>query len=273
MLLTTLLACNMGPNLLERQRTALEKATTVHQTESGVWWYEAGAGDTVVLVHGFGDQGGSWLPVVQALQETHRVVVVDLPGHGRSPAPADPPDLQTELAGLEAVLDDATDGPVVLVGNSMGGWLVLQESLDHPERVSQVIPVNAGGLDHPIDRALLIPADGDAMQAKIDTMGVDMQIPGFLRQSLADAQDREFLNALYDGLMSSGFLDDELANSTVQTDLIWGGQDGFFPIDYAQRMDAALPQSSLTVLDGCSHAPQVDCADQFSAAVLTLLSP
>lgn len=95
---------------------------TLHHTITG-------EGPTVVLVHGVVHRGHAWDPVVPLLADRHRVVVVDLPGHGESP---DVPEgvepvhyMADQLADL--VREVTPDGERAhIVGNSLGGFLGLE---------------------------------------------------------------------------------------------------------------------------------------------------
>jgi pimeloyl-ACP methyl ester carboxylesterase len=98
-----------------------------------------GQGPTVVLVHGLGSRMGHWLPVARRLARDHRVVLVDLPGHGATAMP-EPLSLEAAVQSLQGVLDDEP-GPVVLVGHSVGGLVAAQAALDRPARVRALVLV------------------------------------------------------------------------------------------------------------------------------------
>jgi pimeloyl-ACP methyl ester carboxylesterase len=109
-----------------------------------------GHGPTVVLVHGLGARAGHWLPVARRLARDHRVVLVDLPGHGASPMPA-----SLTLQSATAALDQALAGerrPVTLVGHSLGGLVAAAEACEHPERVQALVLVETA-LKPPVDEA------------------------------------------------------------------------------------------------------------------------
>ena len=98
-----------------------------------------GAGEPILLVHGWGGDGRSWDPVEFA---GRRVVTVDLRGHGRSPVPARgyrPQDYACDLAALIEALDL---GPVVAVGHSMGGQIVVRLAMDRPDLVRAVVAID-----------------------------------------------------------------------------------------------------------------------------------
>jgi pimeloyl-ACP methyl ester carboxylesterase len=84
---------------------------------------EAGAGPSVVLVHGYPLDGAMWSGVARGLATRFRVLKPDLPGRGESAVPA-AGDLETYAAYVEALVD-AVPAPVGLAGFSMGGYVAL----------------------------------------------------------------------------------------------------------------------------------------------------
>lgn len=84
-----------------------------------------GSGPPVVLLHGMGDDSSVWDETVAELAGDFACTAVDLPGHGRSPAPDDPAAYEREavLNAIDEVLERT--GPALLVGHSLGGYLAL----------------------------------------------------------------------------------------------------------------------------------------------------
>ena len=111
--------------------------TALHTTTTGT-------GPAVVLVHGMGDESSVWDGTVEALNETFACTTVDLPGHGRSPAPSEQAAYGREavLASIDAVLDRT--GPAVYVGHSLGGYLGLTHCLTRPGVIQGLVLVAAG---------------------------------------------------------------------------------------------------------------------------------
>ncbi|MGQ0703713.1 MAG: alpha/beta fold hydrolase, partial [Gemmatimonadales bacterium] len=106
----------------------------------------AGTGDTtLVLLHGYGESLTTWRAVFDRLAERHRVVALDLPGFGESDKPDSSYALPAITQRLGRFLDRWTEGPVVLVGHSMGGELAAQLALDRPDRVRLLVLIAPAG--------------------------------------------------------------------------------------------------------------------------------
>ena len=119
---------------------------------------EAGAGEPLVLLHGWPQHWWCWRRVVPLLQDRYRLVVPDLRGHGWTDAPPDGYDkeqLATDLLGLLDVLELPRVG---LVGHDWGAWTGFLAALRAPERVRGLLAL---GIVHPFQR----PTVGRAMQS------------------------------------------------------------------------------------------------------------
>jgi pimeloyl-ACP methyl ester carboxylesterase len=101
---------------------------------------ELGKGPTIVLVHDLGGNRSVWMPTVRKLLGKHRVVLVDLPGHGESPAP-DPFTFEAAAEALDLVLAKQNPDSTVLVGKGIGGMLALLDLKAHPGRVRGLVVI------------------------------------------------------------------------------------------------------------------------------------
>ena len=99
-----------------------------------------GHGPPIVLLHGLGSRGEDWLATARRLARRHRVTLVDLPGHGLSEMP-EPFSLERATAALGRSLDDLPEGPVILVGHSLGGLIAAAEAIEHPARLRGLVLV------------------------------------------------------------------------------------------------------------------------------------
>ena len=98
-----------------------------------------GAGPLVVLVHGWGLHGGIWNDVAARLISDHRVLVVDLPGHGRSRDAA----CSITLAMLADAVAERVTEPAIWVGWSLGGLVALDVARRHADKVAKLALVGA----------------------------------------------------------------------------------------------------------------------------------
>ena len=106
-----------------------------------------GGGPTIVFVHGWTCDGSSWTAQVPAFAKDHRVITLDLPGHGRSGSPKDGKlSMDVFARAVEAVRVEANAERIVLVGHSMGAPVIRQYAHAYPERVAGLVAVD-GPLD------------------------------------------------------------------------------------------------------------------------------
>jgi pimeloyl-ACP methyl ester carboxylesterase len=118
---------------------------TVTTSLGTVAYTDCGDGPPVLLLHAALHDGSDYAPVHDALSEGRRVVSVDWPGHGDSPALGEPMGAP-ELGDLAVEFVDALDlTNVVIIGNSVGGYAACRIALERPYRVSGVVLVNTGG--------------------------------------------------------------------------------------------------------------------------------
>ncbi len=133
--------------------------------------FKGGSGPVLVLLHGAGDQAAAWSIVAPKLLPGRTLVVPDLAGHGDSAPEKGPLPVETLLAGLAAVLDEAAPKErVTIVGNSLGAWLACLWAKDHPERVERIVLVNGGPLKHVAEGLTLQPKNRAEARKTIDAL-------------------------------------------------------------------------------------------------------
>ena len=124
-----------------------------HEAHIGPWcvpYLRGGSGPTLLLIHGFGDSKETWAPLILLLYRHFDVIAPDLLGFGHGPAVASDHMVPREQARiLLGLLDKVTDGPVHVMGQSMGGMVAAYLALVAPQRcrtLALVSPAGTAGL-------------------------------------------------------------------------------------------------------------------------------
>jgi pimeloyl-ACP methyl ester carboxylesterase len=225
------------------------------------------AGSRVVFCHGLFGQGKNFTAAGKALAESHRVTLVDLPDHGRSPRTEGFDYLRYAdlVAGL---LHD--DDPVALVGHSMGGKVAMLVALRHPELVERLAVVDVAPVpyDHSAEfegyvaamkgielATLASRADADA--ALLEAVPSAM-VRGFLLQSLRREGDG------WEWLLNLDVLGRDLDDITgwpepddapYEGPVLWvGGADSrYVAPEHVAAMDRLFPRNRRVTVKGAGH--------------------
>ncbi len=108
---------------------------------------DVGRGPTVVCLHAIGHGAGDFMRLAARLGDRHRVLALDWPGQGWSDPDREPPTSRRYAELLDGFLTAVDAGPVVLVGNSIGGGAAIRFAAAHPASVRGLVLVNNSGLD------------------------------------------------------------------------------------------------------------------------------
>ncbi len=236
----------------------------------------AGTGAPLLLLHGFAADSAGWAPFERALPPDLPLLRIDLPAHGNSPRTPlrGFPDL---LRALTRAFDDATDGPVHLLGHSLGGGLALGLADIRPRRIASLTLLAPAGLGPEIDGAALAgiaratQAESLAPWLKRLTATPDGVSWDFVRAAMRARTDPELRDAqvaLAGALFPDGTqafdLRAALARVDAPTAIVWGRDDAILP--WRQAL-AAPGESALHLLHGIGHLPHVECPDRLAGIV------
>lgn len=240
--------------------------------------------DPLLLIHGTAASAAWWDPVLPALAERHRVIRVDLAGHGGSP-PAPSYDVSRQAGRVAAVLDDLGASPVVAIGHSSGGYVATALAELRPGLVSAIALINTGPslaafLPQPaLLRVLSAPPLGRiAWSLRSDAM---------IRRGLGTAFTREVdipadLVAAVRGMTYGAFrmaplrlsaylaeraLPARLADLDVPVLVIFGADDRRWDGSSAHAYDV-VPNARVEMLPGVGHTPMFEAPAATSALLL-----
>jgi pimeloyl-ACP methyl ester carboxylesterase len=237
-------------------------------------FFVAGKGPALILLHGAGDQAGAWAKVAPALTGAYRVIILDLPGHGDSDPKSGPLSIGTILIGVEAIAN-GEPGRVIMVGNSLGGWIASLYAQRHPEKVERLVLVNGGSLMGDRPDITLTPKNREEARKTIAAMfdPGSFQLPDYVLDDVVRESQTGPLMRLTETAseMPKYLLEGRMNEITVPVNLLWGESDQVMSLEYAKRMLAQLPNAQLTKLSRCGHAPAIECPKAFTTKLTELL--
>lgn len=242
---------------------------------------EAGAGAPVLLIHGVGMRAEAWGPQIDALSLDHRVIAVDMPGHGESdPLPGEP-SLPDYVAWAARVVQALGLGPLAVAGHSMGALIAAGLAVEHPELVTRVALLNgvfrrsAAARDAVQARAAQIAAGVAEVEAPLarwfgpEEETLRGQVASWLRavpQSGYAAAYRAF--AAGDSTYA-----DRLATIRCPLLVMTGDGDANSTPAMTRAMAASVPGGRAEVIAGHRHMMNLTAPEAVSGALNAWLSP
>jgi len=251
--------------------------TTIPSPDGRMTVWVGGKGPCMVLLHGAGDQAGTWARMVPPLLENYKLVIPDLPGHWKSDPRKGPIGVDQLLIGVEVVMDSVCAGDqVVLVGNSLGAWLSMLYAHDYPTHIERMVLINGAAITNVNPAINLFPESREEARTMMKAlMGpATLPVPDFvlddiIRHARVGPAGR-FLQTLDE--WGPYFLDGRLDEVVVPVELVWGDGDGLWTLDVAQRLLDGLPRARLHTVHGCGHVPHRECPDKTLEAIEAALS-
>ncbi|HJW39657.1 MAG TPA: alpha/beta hydrolase [Rhizomicrobium sp.] len=257
-----------------------------------------GAADapTILLLHGSNASLFTWEPWSNTLSDHFRVVSVDLPGHGLTGATPNHDYTQAGMANFVLAFADKLGlKTFALGGNSMGGGVAARFAEEHPDRVSALILVDAGGmpskqgdsppiafrllrmtwlrpvLNHLDPTPLVREGLGDAIVRKqILTPAMIKQYADFARMAGARQATAERFSQYSPA--DNSYVKDHIGVLTMPVLILWGEKDHLIPVATAATWHDAIPGSKVIIYADTGHIPMEEVADQSAKDVRKFLT-
>lgn len=251
---------------------------------------------TLVLLHGSNADLHTWDAWTKALSDRFRVIRFDQIGHGLTgPNPGGTHTLDDMVVTTEKVRAKLGIERMALAGNSMGGAVAAKYAMIHPQHLTALILVDAGGAPQPAGRK----GRGNIGFTLAATPGVNLLMRSItprglversLRQSVSnqavvskEAVDRYWELLRYPGNRAAtaerfatprkAFAAQELSAIKAPTLILWGEEDKLISVAGARWYNAGIAGSRLKTYPGIGHLPHEEVAAVTAAEVGTFLSP
>ena len=259
----------------------MEHSTQIGDVEMA--WEEHGSGsELLVLVHGFTGARVDFEDHLVGLADTRRVVAADHRGHGNSTnfGRAEAYSLDLLAQDLIAFVERVSEGPIDLLGHSMGGMVALRAVLGRPELFRSLILMDTaaeslGGSGLPKEVAQMVRDQGLlAMHRAVPAMPESVR----MREIYGDTwfeKNQEFRLTRMDpaaflGLFPEVFggpsLLDRLREIHCPTTVLVGTEDTPF-VGPSERLAAGISEARLVRIEGAWHSPQRTHAELWRAHI------
>ena len=270
---------------------------TVRVGDDELSYVDIGEGDgtPVVFVHGLGGQWQNFIENIPRVATERRVLAPDLPGFGMSRMPADG-DISIQGYGrvVKRFCEELGLERVALVGNSMGGFIAAEVTIQDPERVARLVLISAAGITssnvHEAPTALIgrvaqaitaaTAAGHERMarrpRARHMALALVARHPSKLRsdaawEGLMKGADKPGFRA---ALMASVRYDyrERLSEISCPTLILWGENDSVITVDDAHEYERLISDSRKTVMEDTGHVPMMERPRAVNEVLLEFLS-
>lgn len=241
-----------------------------HRVQRYAFAGRSASGPPVLLLHGLGGSASSMAPLLPALLPlAPRVVLLELPGHGRSPDPAAGPLSAREYGAVVIAcageLAREHGGQVVLVGNSLGGALALFTGHERPDLCKGVVGLNPAGAELSDEAVNGLPrsfSDANAGAAQMARLLFHktpwpfwLVARDFARHWGTPTVQRILDDARKGSDRSLGL--EVLTDLHVPVLIVWGREDRLLPLRSVEDF-ARIQGARVQLLHGCGHIPQLE---------------
>jgi pimeloyl-ACP methyl ester carboxylesterase len=241
-----------------------------------------GSGNPLVLLHGYLETGEVWQPLADKLSEAFGIITVDLPGHGESGVKGEVHTMEFLARAVRAVMSDAGEERVLMIGHSLGGYVTLafaelfsellsgyvlfasHPHADSPEAIAkrnrEIAVVMAG------KKNIMYPANISMMFAEKNLGSMSAE----LRRStkIASRIPGEGIIAMLNGMITRPSRQSLVESGRVPLLWLLGRDDLYFSPEKAIR-DTRLPQNAeVVILENSGHLGFIEETER-SAELIT----
>jgi pimeloyl-ACP methyl ester carboxylesterase len=253
-----------------------------------VAYYDEGSGHPVLFLHGIPTNSFLWRNAVRPVTEERRAIVPDMIGYGNSSMHDG---FDRSIRAQEVMIDDLIEAldfdTVSLVGHDLGGGVFLRYAAHNPDTVEQLVLSNSVAYDSwpiPLITDLGLPETVEETSVEelqqmldetfTDTLSRDDPPSDFLEGMKTPWQSEEGLTSLVRNAIATNTnhtTEVDPREVTAETLLLWGADDEFQSIEYAERLREDIENAELTGLDDATHWVMEDRPDAYQEELSSFL--
>ncbi len=235
------------------------------------WAYlDAGKGDVILLVHGFGAEKDSWDLFMKTLTDSHRIVVPDLPGFGETNGTESQAyDIPQQVKRLDGFMGALRIHSFHLAGISMGGAIATFYATEHPDKVKSLFLMAPGGVRSrkPSDawrryrekgENILLYENEDQFDRLLDALFYRKPfVPKLFKKYFGrrGAMKYRLRAKILQDLEMGGIniLEDRLPRVQAPTLVLWGKNDRVLHVSGSEKFHKGLPKGRVILFENCGH--------------------
>jgi pimeloyl-ACP methyl ester carboxylesterase len=232
------------------------------------------------MLHGLGSQASDLYPVIEQIRpHVRKVIALDLPAHGWSEIPVEQLPLesfqQSVYQGIDKLL--AKEEPVILFGNSLGGWQALRYALHNPQELNSLILVSPAGAqidaaEHQRLKQIFAEDSVHNPQVMVPLLfnqppALSVPVAAFLQSRFSQPRVRHLLTMLDERSCLSPA---ELQQLTPPTLLIWGRQDRIFPQEVTYFKQHLPSSARILEPEHFTHSPYLEAGMEYELGQIML---
>ncbi|MER8900649.1 alpha/beta hydrolase [Mesorhizobium sp. M0761] len=256
----------------ERWQTLPEPAAMPKPEQSGyapvngiqMYYAVFGAGDPIFLIHGGLGHGDIWASQVATMSKTHKVIIADSRGHGRSTRTEQAYGYDLMASDYLALLDYLKIDKTALVGWSDGGIIGIDIALHHPERLTRLFAQAANVTTDGVDPGVLT---NKTFAAYIDRSGRDYK----KLSKTPDQYDAFVAQISHMWESEPAWTKEQLGKITTPTAIVAGDHDEAIKREHTEYMASVIPGAKLIILPNASHFAMLQASDEYSQAALDFI--
>jgi pimeloyl-ACP methyl ester carboxylesterase len=232
-----------------------------------IYYEEMGEGRSIVFVHGACENSQFWNHQ-RSLADRFRLLLVDLPGHGRSKPLISEVTVQNYAEIIGEFIANKCPEKAIIVGHSMGGAIALVNAINNRDHLLGTVLVATGA------KLGVLPSIREGLRTRFDETIKSVLAP----RQFASTTNLEVIRFVTNEMMKckgpvafsdyeacNGFdVRQKLATITIPTLIMVGEEDKLTPVTWSTYMKENIPKSKIVVMKGSSHLPMLERPADFN---------
>jgi pimeloyl-ACP methyl ester carboxylesterase len=244
-------------------------------------------GPVAILIHGWSSSWFTWQPILPSLSKRYRCIAIDLPGFGKSPAPAEKPTIAAYAELVAQIIMRFSDRAALVMGHSMGGQIAATLALRYPVLVEKLVLLNpslSGRLSTRVNLTMGPHVMAErfrllewllyvAAKTPIDYTDRILKPTNFAERARISQQDyariradarrrgQGRIRAACFTAMRAADLRGQLGRVEPPALVIWGAEDNIVPLRDAGLVAAEWQKADLRIIPNAGHWPQFEQTD------------